>query len=115
MKKRTDDQMNMHILLIHDRKKGVHIANCLEMDLAAQGKTQKEVLENLKECIRMQLEFALENGSLDTVFRSAPPEEWAMFYKAWLLNAQKNLSLYPHHTAKNLLSNLLKNPEIAYA
>ena len=109
------DNLHLHILLIHDQKKDVFIANCLEMDIAAQGKTQKGALGNLRDCIKIQLKFALESNALDMVFRSAPQEEWDMFYKCSLLNAKKKFSLHPWHTSRELLSNLLKNPEIAYA
>ena len=109
------DNLYLHILLIHDQEKDVFIADCLEMDIAAQGKTQKGALGNLNDCIKMQLKFAFENNALDTVFRSAPQEEWDMFYKYRLLNARKKFSLHPWHTSKELLSSLLKNPEIAYA
>ena len=55
------------------------IAHCLEMDLAAEGTSPMKAFENLLSLTALQLDTAMEEGDLQSVFRSAPPEIFAQF------------------------------------
>ena len=58
------------------------IAHCLELDLVAEGNTPREAFENLVEISTLQVETARHNENLESIFRPAPPEIWAMFSRA---------------------------------
>ena len=58
------------------------IAHCLELDLVAEGKTPDQALRDLMELSETQIETAIKAGNLESVFRSAPPQIWAMFSTA---------------------------------
>ncbi len=52
------------------------VAHCLEFDIVAIGDTKPKAILLLKELIDELLEAATEDGTLDKVFRPAPPEYW---------------------------------------
>ena len=58
------------------------IAHCLELDLVAEGKTLQEALADVMDLSCSQIEAAIRDGDLESVFRPAPPEAWAMFSRA---------------------------------
>jgi hypothetical protein len=58
------------------------IAHCLELDLVAEGKTPREAIKDLVELACTQIEAAIDEGDLESVFRPAPAEIWATFSKA---------------------------------
>ncbi len=55
------------------------IAHCLELDLVAEGTTPDKAIRDLFEISITQVETAAKTGNLETIFRAAPPEFWAMF------------------------------------
>ena len=55
------------------------IAHCLEMDLPAEGETLEKAMHNLVDLFKVQIESALEEGNLDSIFSPAPPELWSMY------------------------------------
>jgi hypothetical protein len=55
------------------------IAHCLEMDLVAEGNAPAQALKDLMELTATQIEVARDSGSLESIFRPAPPEIWTMF------------------------------------
>jgi hypothetical protein len=58
------------------------IAHCLELDLVAEGKTPARALKDLMELSTTQIESAVDSGDLETVFRPAPSEVWALFSRS---------------------------------
>jgi hypothetical protein len=81
------------------------------MDIASQGKTQKEVVSELLELIQTQIEYCLENNMLDNLFRPAPKEYWDMYYRSQATKVINQISLYNKHIIKSLTSHL----EFVYA
>ena len=67
-------KFNIHILLYSEED--IQVAHCLEFDLVAQGKRKIEALRNLLDAIDMQINFALENNDLASLFTPAPAEYW---------------------------------------
>ena len=63
-------KFNLHILLY--REPPHEIAHCLEFDIVAQGNTKKEALKNLMDGIELQVNFAIENNSLEQLYKPAP-------------------------------------------
>lgn len=55
------------------------IAHCLEMDIVAEGMTPREAMRSLDDLCGLQVKVALAEGGLESVFRPAPPDVWAMF------------------------------------
>ena len=58
------------------------IAHCLELDLVAEGTTPENAIRDLIEISISQVEAATKIGNLESIFRAAPPEFWAMFSRA---------------------------------
>jgi hypothetical protein len=58
------------------------IAHCLELDLVAEGTTPTNAFRDLVDISVSQVETATEMGNLESIFRAAPPEIWAMFSRA---------------------------------
>jgi hypothetical protein len=58
------------------------IAHCLELDLVAEGRDLQSALRDLMDISSTQLQTALEAGDIESAFRPAPPEVWAMFARA---------------------------------
>ena len=58
------------------------IAHCLELDLVAEGKHPAEALNDLRDIAVTQGDLAAREDRLESVFRPAPPEIWAMFARA---------------------------------
>jgi len=59
------------------------IAHCLELDLVAEGKTPVKAFENLQSLTALQVATAMEEGDLQSIFRTAPPEILAQFAVAY--------------------------------
>lgn len=57
------------------------IAHCLELDIVAHGDTAGEAAKDLIELVDMQIETAMENGDLPSIFRPAPPQIWGLYWK----------------------------------
>jgi predicted RNase H-like HicB family nuclease len=58
------------------------VAHCLETDVVAEGSTPTKAFVNLQSLTEFQIERALEDGDLESVFRPAPPEIHAAFARA---------------------------------
>jgi hypothetical protein len=58
------------------------IAHCLELDLVAEGRTASAAIQDVVELSCTQIEEAVESGDIQSVFRAAPPEIWALFSRA---------------------------------
>jgi len=58
------------------------VAHCLETDVVAEGETPTKAFVNLQSLTEFQIETALEDGDLESIFRPAPPEIHAAFARA---------------------------------
>lgn len=72
------------------------IAHCLETDIASEGKSQQEALENLLDISNVQIEALLAEGDLNSLFSPAPAEIWRMFATA----KDRKSSKRPNRAAK---------------
>ena len=50
------------------------IAHCLETDVVAEGQTPLRAFESLQSLTGFQIETALKEGNLQSIFHQAPPE-----------------------------------------
>jgi predicted RNase H-like HicB family nuclease len=55
------------------------VAHCLETDVVAEGATPVQAFENLQSLTAFQIETALEEGDLQSIFRQAPAQILAAF------------------------------------
>jgi hypothetical protein len=95
-------RFNIHILLY--KEDDIQIAHCLEFDIVAQGKSKIESLRNLLDAIDMQINFAIDNNDLASIFTPAPAEYWKM-----LAIARK----YPYQL-KNKVPSYISNFDCSY-
>lgn len=58
------------------------LAHCLETDIVTEGNSPQQAMHDLDDLCRFQIEVALDEGDLASVFRPAPPDVWKMFYMA---------------------------------
>ncbi len=61
---------------------GWWIAHCLQLDIAAEGRTASEAFDALKSLCDFQIETAVEKGDLPSIFRPAPAEIWGLYATA---------------------------------
>jgi predicted RNase H-like HicB family nuclease len=71
--------INLRLSALIYREDQWWIAHCIEMDVVAEGETPMKAFENLQTLTALQIETALEDGDLQSVFRQAPPEICAAF------------------------------------
>ena len=86
-------RLGFSILLYRENKWS--IAHCLEMDLPAEGGTPAEALKNLTDLMDYQIQTALAEGDLESIFSPAPPELWKSFAVAgdWILDESSKPTL----------------------
>jgi len=70
-------KINLSAIIYHED--AFWIAHCLEMDIVAEGTSPSESISNLQDLCVFQIDTALEEGDLQSIFRPAPPEIWKMF------------------------------------
>jgi hypothetical protein len=81
-KVKTDPTFRIELRAVAYRQGDWWIAHCLELDLVAEGKTPLQAIQDVLELSCTQIETAIKSGDIQSVFRAAPPEIWAMFSKA---------------------------------
>jgi hypothetical protein len=52
------------------------IAHCLQMDIVATSGGKSSVMNDIVDLIKAQVEYAVDNDNLSSIFRPAPAEEW---------------------------------------
>lgn len=61
---------------------GEWVAHALELDLVGTGDSFEAASEELKGAIDAQVSFAIEQGNVDLIFKSAPKKYWTIYNKA---------------------------------
>ena len=110
MIKRRQMKQNLHILISQQKKEKIYIAHCLDMDIAAQGTTEQEAVNELRGLIQTQLEYCLEDNMLNTIFRPAPKAYWDKFYASQQEHLIRNLSRH-----KTPIQEITSHLEFSYA
>jgi hypothetical protein len=62
------------------REGGLWFAHCLELDIVAEGGTPAAAVKNTLELCAYQIETAVANGDLESIFRPAPSKFWSLFF-----------------------------------
>jgi hypothetical protein len=60
------------------------IAHCLELDIVADAPTSDAAMHDLLDLCAFQIDTAIENNDLESIFRPAPAKYWNLFYSARL-------------------------------
>lgn len=55
------------------------IAHCLETDLVAEGASMSQAIDSLIDISNVQIEAAIDEGDLASLFTPAPPDIWRMY------------------------------------
>jgi hypothetical protein len=73
------DKIRLDIRVLLYREEPFWLAHCLETDLVAEGDTVAEALDNLIAISNVQIQAALEEGDLASIFSPAPAEIWRLY------------------------------------
>ena len=71
---------NLHVLIYQEEN--LWLAHCLELDIITANSDQPTVAKDIVDLIRAQIESAADHGNLESIFKPAPPEDWAKLYYA---------------------------------
>ena len=63
-------------------EQGQWIAHCRELDVGAQGETLDDAVAGMIELCEFQIQTALEDGDLESIFRPAPSRFWQLYFSA---------------------------------
>jgi predicted RNase H-like HicB family nuclease len=74
------EKLNIALRMVVYPEGGWWIAHCLELDIVAEGKTPEKAMRDLQDLCRFQIDVAMKEGDLDSVFRPAPGATWRMFF-----------------------------------
>ena len=77
----TETTNSMIFNVIIKKEDNLFIAHCLELDIVATGKIQKDVEKDMGELIVAQVDYAFSNDNLEHLYKPAPKEVWEDFYK----------------------------------
>ncbi|HUA33938.1 MAG TPA: hypothetical protein VMA09_10065 [Candidatus Binataceae bacterium] len=84
---------NLQFLLFTQRP--TYVIQCLQYDIAAQGKSPDEALRSLVSLFRAQKSYDEREGQTPfSTLESTPPEFWAVFEKSWKLEISLDLPPY---------------------
>jgi len=73
------DKIRLDFQVLLYRENPYWIAHCLETDLVAEGKTVAEAVDNLIDISNVQIQSALDEGDLASLFSPAPADVWRMY------------------------------------
>lgn len=74
------NNVNICAHVYFDREDELHLAHCLEFDIVAEGKTEKEAEDNILKAIVNHVVFCIGNGNIDKIMNPAPQEYWNKYY-----------------------------------
>ena len=62
------------------KEEDLFVAHCLELDIVTTSKDEKEVISDILDLVKAQVNYAFSNDNLVHLFHPAPPEVWEEFY-----------------------------------
>lgn len=99
---RGEESAWLNILLWEDE--GKSLSHCLELDIAGEGTTSKEALENLADLIVEQIEFSEERKT--QLYHPAPKEYWDKLNEIRENHVKQSLLDHPPRSAEEILKGL---------
>jgi hypothetical protein len=73
------DRIRLDFRVLIYKEDDFWIAHCLETDLVAEGATMSQALDNLVDISNVQIEAAMDEGDLASLFTPAPADIWRMY------------------------------------
>jgi predicted RNase H-like HicB family nuclease len=73
------DKIRLDFRVLIYRENDFWIAHCLETDLVAEGETVAQAIDSLIDISNVQIQAALEEGDLASIFSPAPADVWRMY------------------------------------
>jgi hypothetical protein len=73
------DRIRLDFRVLIYREDEYWIAHCLETDLVAEGGTLSQAMDSLIDISNVQIQAALEEGDLASIFSPAPADVWRMY------------------------------------
>lgn len=67
---------------------------CLELDVASCGRTREEALEGLKAAVETYIEYMIEQGREDEIYRPVPPDAIREFLLGEAVEERKLVTVY---------------------
>ena len=77
----SEEANGMTFNVIVKKEDGLFVAHCLELDIVATAKSKGEVVKDMGDLIVAHVDYAFSNDNLEYLYKLAPPEVWADFYK----------------------------------
>ncbi|HUQ70256.1 MAG TPA: hypothetical protein VM165_12065 [Planctomycetaceae bacterium] len=74
------DLSNIELRGIVYREGEFWFAHCLELDIVAEGSTAQEAISSAVSLCELQIDTAVANNDLESIFRPAPAKFWSMFF-----------------------------------
>lgn len=71
------------------KEEDLFVAHCLELDIVTTSKNEKEVISDILDLVKAQVNYAFSNDNLVHLFHPAPPEVWEEFYACEKQKEQK--------------------------
>ena len=77
-KESTMGGTSMIFNILIKKEEDVFIAHCLELDIVTTSKYEKEVINDILDLVKAQVNYAFSNDNLVHLFHPAPPEVWVI-------------------------------------
>ena len=75
-------KLELSAVIFRDADCNGWIAQCLQMDVVAEGDSAQEAAETLMQLCDVQIKACLDDGNIEGIFRPAPAEVWSFYAKA---------------------------------
>ncbi len=98
--------MDFELHCIQYKDNNWYIAHCLELDLAAQGRSPQGARNTLADMIRDQVQFAVENDMMDSLFRPAPEKYWRQYHKITAQKTKESILSHPPTSRREVLRHM---------
>jgi len=73
------DKIRLDLRVLMYREDVFWIAHCLETDLVGEGETVAQAMDTLIDISNVQIQAALDEGDLASIFSPAPADVWRMY------------------------------------
>ena len=72
---------SMVVNILAKKEGDIWVGHCLELDIVATAESIDRLRRDMADLIIAQIDYAFRHNNLDHLFRPAPAEVWAEFYR----------------------------------
>lgn len=87
--------ISLQLRFVIYKEGGWWLAHSLEFDIVGEGKSPKEALACVITLCGKQIEYWSEERALESMFRPAPPEFWAMYARSTVFESPAVGEVWP--------------------